>query len=139
MSGPVAAAAELIAERGLVAGRLRAAVILPLALAWALPAEAEDAVVRVMTQNVYQGTNFDEVVAATRRSLELRRGGSDDLSNNIMATEPAEKSGGGRKRNRSGGSGTSRACRQSPLGSTATTDETGLRLDLVVVASRSEP
>jgi len=66
LSGPLAAAAHLIAERALIVSRLLTAVILALALVRALPAQAEDSVVRVMTQNVYQGTNFDEVVARLR-------------------------------------------------------------------------
>ena len=60
-----------------------------LALAWALPAQAGDAVVRVMTQNVYQGTNFDEVVAATTPAEFLAA--VTTTYNNIMATQPAER------------------------------------------------
>ena len=89
LSGPVAAAAHLIAERALIAGRLRTAVILALALAWALPAQAGDAAVRVMTQNVYQGTNFDEVLAATTPAEFFAA--VTTTYNNIMATQPAER------------------------------------------------
>ena len=47
-------------HRSLIAGVAIAATIV-----CATTANAADVTVRIMTQNVYQGTNFDEVAAAT--------------------------------------------------------------------------
>jgi hypothetical protein len=35
-------------------------------LIYVMPAQADDVAIRIMTQNVYQGTNFDELFAAKR-------------------------------------------------------------------------
>jgi hypothetical protein len=89
LSGLLAAAVLLIAERSRIAGRLWTATLLALALSWALPAQAGDASVRIMTQNVYQGTNFDEVVAATTPAEFLAA--VTATYNNVMATQPVER------------------------------------------------
>src|ERR1700760_4149340 len=88
-SAPRTSSARRIAERPPNAAWLGAAVILAPALAWSAPAQAEDAAVRVMTQNVYQGTNFDEVLAATTFPEFLAA--VTTTYNNVMATQPAER------------------------------------------------
>lgn len=52
-------------------------------------ARAADLTVRIMTQNVYQGTNFDEVRAAT--SPGEFAAAVTTTYNNILATQPAER------------------------------------------------
>jgi hypothetical protein len=51
-----------IAARAPITGSF--AAVLALALLSVAPAEADDVAIRIMTQNVYQGTNFDELFAA---------------------------------------------------------------------------
>jgi endonuclease/exonuclease/phosphatase family metal-dependent hydrolase len=71
-------------RRSLVVGAAVAATI-----ACATTASASDLTLRVMTQNVYQGTNFDEVLAATT-PLEFAQAVTTTY-NNILATQPAER------------------------------------------------
>ncbi len=52
-------------------------------------ATANDATVRIMTQNVYQGTNFDEIFAAATPTEFVEA--VSTTYNNILATEPAER------------------------------------------------
>jgi endonuclease/exonuclease/phosphatase family metal-dependent hydrolase len=68
---------------------LGGAILVASVFAGSAPAEATDAVVRVMMQNVYQGTNFDEVVAATTPAQFLAA--VTATYNNIMATQPVER------------------------------------------------
>jgi endonuclease/exonuclease/phosphatase family metal-dependent hydrolase len=64
-------------------------VVSALTLAWVLPAMADDVAIRIMTQNVYQGTNFDEVFAAQTPAEFVA---AVTLTyNNILATDPAER------------------------------------------------
>jgi hypothetical protein len=71
-------------RRSLVAGAAVAATI-----ACATTVSAADVTVRVMTQNVYQGTNFDEVFAAT--SIPEFLAAVTTTYNNVLATQPAER------------------------------------------------
>ena len=71
-------------HRSLTAGAAIAATIV-----CATAANAADVTIRIMTQNVYQGTNFDEVAAATSPS-ELAAAVTTTY-NNILATQPAER------------------------------------------------
>ena len=71
-------------RRSVVAGAAVAASI-----AGATTVRAADLTVRIMTQNVYQGTNFDEVAAAT--SLPEFVAAITTTYNNILATQPAER------------------------------------------------
>jgi endonuclease/exonuclease/phosphatase family metal-dependent hydrolase len=71
-------------RRSLVVGAAIAATI-----GCATTVSASDLTLRVMTQNVYQGTNFDEVLAATT-PLEFAQAVTTTY-NNILATQPAER------------------------------------------------
>jgi hypothetical protein len=64
-------------------------VVSALTLAWVPPAVADDVAIRIMTQNVYQGTNFDEAFAAQTPAEFVA---AVTLTyNNILATDPAER------------------------------------------------
>jgi hypothetical protein len=65
------------------------AATLALALLRATPAEADDVAIRVMTQNVYQGTNFDELFAAQTPAEFVAA--VTTTYNNILATDPAAR------------------------------------------------
>jgi endonuclease/exonuclease/phosphatase family metal-dependent hydrolase len=52
-----------------------------------MPAQADDVAIRIMTQNVYQGTNFDELFAA--QTLPEFLAAVTTTYNNILATDPA--------------------------------------------------
>jgi endonuclease/exonuclease/phosphatase family metal-dependent hydrolase len=64
-------------------------VVSALTLAGAVSAKADDVPIRIMTQNVYQGTNFDEVLAAT--SVPEFLAAVTTTYNNVLATQPAER------------------------------------------------
>jgi endonuclease/exonuclease/phosphatase family metal-dependent hydrolase len=64
-----------------------AILVSALTLTWALPAKAGDVPIRIMTQNVYQGTNFDEVFAA--KTVPEFLAAVTTTYNNILATDPA--------------------------------------------------
>lgn len=71
-------------RRSLVAGTGVAVTI-----ACATAVDAAEVKVSVMTQNVYQGTNFDELAAATT-PLEFAQAVTTTY-NNVLATQPAER------------------------------------------------
>ena len=79
------------AQPQIVAGVRRklpgAILVSALTLTWALPAKADDVPIRIMTQNVYQGTNFDEVFAAKTPAEFVAA--VTTTYNNILATDPA--------------------------------------------------
>jgi endonuclease/exonuclease/phosphatase family metal-dependent hydrolase len=54
-----------------------------------LSAHADDATVRVMTRNIYQGTNFQEVLTATTPAEFVAA--VSQIYNNILATKPSER------------------------------------------------
>lgn len=64
-------------------------VVVAAAAGPATTVDAAEVTIRVMTQNVYQGTNFDEVLAATT-PLEFVQAVTTTY-NNILATQPAER------------------------------------------------
>jgi endonuclease/exonuclease/phosphatase family metal-dependent hydrolase len=59
------------------------------ALLCAAPARADDGMVRIMTQNVYEGTNFTELTAATTPAEFVAA--ITTTYQNILATKPAER------------------------------------------------
>jgi hypothetical protein len=65
------------------------AVAAALAVVCAAPARADDATVRILTQNVYQGTNFDEINAAT--SAPDFFAAVTTTYQNVLATNPVER------------------------------------------------
>lgn len=80
------------AQPQIVAGvraRLLGTILVSALFAWVRPAMADDVAIRIMTQNVYQGTNFDEVFAAQTPAEFVA---AVTLTyNNILATDPAER------------------------------------------------
>jgi endonuclease/exonuclease/phosphatase family metal-dependent hydrolase len=68
---------------------LGVAVVAALAVACAAPAQSDDATVRILTQNVYQGTNFDEINAAT--SAPDFFAAITTTYQNVLATNPVER------------------------------------------------
>jgi endonuclease/exonuclease/phosphatase family metal-dependent hydrolase len=52
-------------------------------------ARADDATVRIMTRNIYQGTNFQEILTATTPAEFVAA--VSQIYNNILATKPAER------------------------------------------------
>jgi endonuclease/exonuclease/phosphatase family metal-dependent hydrolase len=70
--------------RSFVAGAAVAATV-----ACATTAKAADSTVRIMTQNVYQGTNFDELAGAT--SPDEFVAAITATYNDVLATQPAER------------------------------------------------
>ena len=68
---------------------LSVAVAAALAVVCAAPARAADATVRILTQNVYQGTNFDEINAAT--SAPDFFAAVTTTYQNVLATNPVER------------------------------------------------
>ena len=77
--------------RAKAAGRtiLLANVTTAMAILWAVPARADDAKIRIMTQNVYQGTNFDELLSATTPDEFVAA--VTTTYQNILATKPDER------------------------------------------------
>ena len=76
-----------IAARAPITGSF--AAVLALALLSAAPAEADDVAIRIMTQNVYQGTNFDELFAAQTPAEFVAA--VTTTYNNILATDPVAR------------------------------------------------
>ena len=74
---------------GVRRGILGAAVISALNIASGLSAKADDVAIRIMTQNVYQGTNFDELLAAQTPAEFVAA--VTTTYNNILATDPAAR------------------------------------------------
>ena len=64
-------------------------MISALNIASGLSAKADDVAIRIMTQNVYQGTNFDELFAAQTPAEFVAA--VTTTYNNILATDPAAR------------------------------------------------
>jgi endonuclease/exonuclease/phosphatase family metal-dependent hydrolase len=58
-------------------------------IGFAMPAVADDGEIRIMTQNMYEGTNFNELFAATSPGAFLAA--VSTTYQNILATRPAER------------------------------------------------
>ena len=70
-------------------GHLSAAVAAALVIVCAAPARADDGTVHIMTQNTYEGTNFDELFSA--KSPGEFVAAVTTTYQNILATNPVER------------------------------------------------
>jgi endonuclease/exonuclease/phosphatase family metal-dependent hydrolase len=58
-------------------------------IGWSMPAAADDGEIRIMTQNMYEGTSFNELLAATSPGAFVAA--VTTTYQNILATKPAER------------------------------------------------
>jgi endonuclease/exonuclease/phosphatase family metal-dependent hydrolase len=81
--------ATVAAEVCSASGYLGVAVATALVIVCAAPARADDGTIRILTQNTYEGTNFDELFAA--KSPDEFVAAVTTTYQNILATNPAER------------------------------------------------